>query len=129
MRLALVIGTVTSTAKIDAYLGEKLLLVRALDPRWAVEPQSAGSAVPHRSRPAGGNPLAAHRTAPRFSGGAQIAVDRAQAGPGDTVLILDEGNSARQMLGDATAPVRTVVVGVVDRISMAESRDNEREGE
>jgi microcompartment protein CcmK/EutM len=32
------------------------------------------------------------------------------------VLILDEGNSARQVVGIPDAPIRTVVVGVVDRV-------------
>jgi len=49
-----------------------------------------------------------------------IAVDTVDAGEGDTVLILDEGNSARQVFGVATAPVRTVIVGVVDRIDLAD---------
>jgi microcompartment protein CcmK/EutM len=32
------------------------------------------------------------------------------------VLIVDEGNSARQVIGVSPAPVRAVVVGVVDRL-------------
>jgi ethanolamine utilization protein EutN len=38
------------------------------------------------------------------------------AGAGETVLILDEGNSARQVLDAPDAPVRAVVVGVVDEL-------------
>jgi microcompartment protein CcmK/EutM len=30
--------------------------------------------------------------------------------------VIDEGNSARQILDDPKAPVRTVVAGVVDRV-------------
>jgi len=36
------------------------------------------------------------------------------AGAGETVLIIDEGNSARQIIGDKTAPLRSIIVGIVD---------------
>jgi hypothetical protein len=49
-----------------------------------------------------------------------IAVDTVGAGAGETVLILDEGNSARQVLGAQGAPIRTVVVGIVDAVTGAE---------
>lgn len=98
MKLARVIGTVTSTVKVAAYRSQKLLLVRPVDP--------GGSLV----------------------GGAQIAVDRASAGVGDTVLLLDEGNSARMMLGDSMAPVRTIVVGVVDAVNPGEGMENNHGG-
>jgi len=45
-----------------------------------------------------------------------IAVDSVGAGAGETVLIIDEGNSARQIIGDKTAPLRSIIVGVVDQI-------------
>ena len=46
-----------------------------------------------------------------------IAVDSSvYAGAGETVLILDEGNSARQVTGIPGAPVRAVIVGVVDAV-------------
>ena len=45
-----------------------------------------------------------------------IAVDVVDAGVGETVLILDEGNSARQILGLDTGAIRAVVVGVVDEL-------------
>lgn len=48
--------------------------------------------------------------------GYTIAVDVVGAGVGETVLILDEGNSARQIFGLATGPVRAVVVGIVDEL-------------
>ncbi|MFQ5351117.1 MAG: EutN/CcmL family microcompartment protein [Thermoanaerobaculia bacterium] len=48
-----------------------------------------------------------------------IAVDSVYAGDGETVLILDEGNSARQVTGIAEAPIRAVVVGVIDEIELA----------
>jgi microcompartment protein CcmK/EutM len=46
--------------------------------------------------------------------GYTIAVDVVDAGAGETVLILDEGNSARQILGRSWGAIRAVVVGVVD---------------
>jgi ethanolamine utilization protein EutN len=48
-----------------------------------------------------------------------VALDTVGAGVGQTVLIVDEGNSARQVLGDALAPVRSVIVGIVDTIQTA----------
>jgi microcompartment protein CcmK/EutM len=52
----------------------------------------------------------------RPTGGYVIALDAIGAGKGETVLILDEGNGARQILDDANAPVRSVVVGIVDEL-------------
>ncbi len=46
-----------------------------------------------------------------------LAVDHAQAGPGDTVVILREGNGIRSLLGDAKSPVRCLIVGVVDAVT------------
>jgi microcompartment protein CcmK/EutM len=45
-------------------------------------------------------------------------LNRAQAGVGDRVIVIDEGNSARQILGDPKAPIKTLVVGVVDYIDV-----------
>ena len=45
-----------------------------------------------------------------------IAVDVVGAGAGETVLVLDEGNGARQVLQAPDAPVRAVVVGIIDQI-------------
>ncbi len=43
-----------------------------------------------------------------------IAVDAVDAGVGQRVLVLDEGNGARQVLDDPSGPVRSVIVGIVD---------------
>lgn len=48
--------------------------------------------------------------------GYTICVDVVDAGVGETVLILDEGNSARQILGLDTGAIRAVIVGVVDEL-------------
>jgi microcompartment protein CcmK/EutM len=50
--------------------------------------------------------------------GYTIAVDVVDAGVGDTVLILDEGTSARQILGLDTGAIRAVVVGIVDQLAI-----------
>jgi microcompartment protein CcmK/EutM len=89
MFLAEVVGTVVSPVQIHALDGRKLLIVRPVKPD--------------------GSPTAKTR----------IAVDTVQAGVGDRVLVLDEGNGGRQILGDPKAPVKTLVVGVVDYVESA----------
>jgi microcompartment protein CcmK/EutM len=52
-----------------------------------------------------------------------IAVDVVQAGVGDVVLVLDEGNSARQIIDqEPDGAIRAVIVGVVDEITITGSR-------
>lgn len=45
-----------------------------------------------------------------------IAVDVVDAGVGEKVLILDEGSSARQILGLQWGAIRALIVGVVDEL-------------
>jgi ethanolamine utilization protein EutN len=45
-----------------------------------------------------------------------IALDSVDAGAGETVIVLDEGNGARQVFDSPDAPVRSVVVGIVDDV-------------
>jgi ethanolamine utilization protein EutN len=52
--------------------------------------------------------------------GYTIAVDLVDAGVGETVLVIDEGNSARQLFGLDTGPVRAVIVGIVDDADFGE---------
>lgn len=52
------------------------------------------------------------------TGGYLICVDTVGAGSGEIVLILDEGNGARQVVGDSSAPIRAVVVGIVDELQV-----------
>ncbi len=89
MYIGKVIGTVVATVKISHLEGRKLLLVDQLD----LQGQETGYY--------------------------DIAVDVAQAGPGDTVLVIDEGNGARQILGLDPGAVRAVVVGVVDEVTLS----------
>jgi microcompartment protein CcmK/EutM len=54
----------------------------------------------------------------RVSGEYDICVDVVQAGVGDVVLVLDEGNSARQILArEPDGAVRAVIAGVVDQVT------------
>jgi ethanolamine utilization protein EutN len=46
-----------------------------------------------------------------------IAVDSVDAGAGEIVLVIDEGNSARQVVDDNRAPIRSIIVGIVDHIN------------
>ncbi len=89
MKLARVSGTVVSTISAPIFDNQRLLLCDYVDPD--------------------GSP----------SGGYVIAVDTVDAGPGEIVLILDEGNGARQIMGETTAPIRAVVVGIVDEVAPA----------
>ena len=89
MTLGIVVGEVYSTINHAFYDGKKLLVV---------EKGIAGQ---------GG------------SGDYIIAVDTVDAGVGDRVLVLDEGNGARQIFGSSDAPVRSVIVGIVDAIECA----------
>ncbi|MFV2062306.1 MAG: EutN/CcmL family microcompartment protein [Chloroflexota bacterium] len=88
MKLARVVGNVVSTINHPDFEGRALLLCDLLDPT---------------GKPAGGY---------------QIAVDSVGAGAGETVLLLDEGNGARQVLKAPGAPIRTVVVGIVDTVDV-----------
>ncbi len=50
------------------------------------------------------------------SGKYLIAVDSVDAGVGETVLVIDEGNSARQVVDDDSAPLRSIIIGIVDDV-------------
>ena len=45
-----------------------------------------------------------------------LAIDSVGAGAGETVLVIDEGNSARQIVDSTDAPLRSIIVGIVDAI-------------
>lgn len=84
-----VVGNVWGTRKHAGLENRRLLLVRPIDPLTE-------------------KPL----------GDAQMAVEcGVGAGPGSIVLVMDEGGSARSVMKDETAPVRTVIVGIVDAVS------------
>lgn len=88
MKLGKVVGRVVSTINTPVYEDRRLLLCDLVD---------------ERSKP---------------TGDYLIAVDAVGSGYDETVLILDEGNSARQVLAWPDGEVRAVVVGIVDRIDL-----------
>ena len=53
------------------------------------------------------------------TGASFVAIDRAQAGVGDKVIVLTEGNGVRQILqqGDQV-PIRSAIVGIVDHVDV-----------
>jgi len=51
-------------------------------------------------------------------GGGFLALDNSHAGIGDTVLVLREGNGARQVMNNPDACVISVIVGIVDSVSV-----------
>ena len=89
MILGRVIGSITSTINHPFYDAKKLMVVERID--------AGGAALPDYL----------------------IAVDTVDAGPGDRVLVLDEGNGARQVLASKDGPVRSVIVGIVDEVATA----------
>jgi microcompartment protein CcmK/EutM len=48
-----------------------------------------------------------------------VAIDHVQAGVGDQVIVLTEGNGVRQILqmGDLV-PIRSIIVGIVDQVAL-----------
>jgi len=88
MILAKVVGTVVTTISHPDYKNRRLLVVQPL----GLEDETPDDDF--------------------------IALDNTQAGIGDTVLINREGNGARQALKNPNACVISVIVGIVDSISI-----------
>ena len=55
-----------------------------------------------------------------FIGRDLLAVDSVDAGVGDTVLIIQEGQGAAQVLRNKKVPVHSVIVAVVDGLEVTE---------
>jgi len=88
MRIGNVIGTVVSTIKAKGYESRKILVIQPIDP----DRNKLGTSF--------------------------LAIDAVQAGIGDLVLTIEEGNSARQVIQDEEAlTVKTVVAAIIDEIS------------
>ena len=51
-----------------------------------------------------------------------IAIDRVDAGVGDRVLVVREGNAARQVTGRDRIPLQNVIIGVVDDVNWLAGR-------
>jgi ethanolamine utilization protein EutN len=84
-----VAGEITATIRHPFYAAKKLLLVE----RTGADGKATGDYL--------------------------VAVDSVGAGVGEPVLVLDEGTGARQVLGSKDGPVRSVIVGILDRVDVA----------
>ena len=88
MFIARVVGNVWATKKIEVLEKRRLLLVQPMEPKSG-----------------------------KSKGKVMMAVcDKIDAGIGDVVLIMDEGSSAKQVLGTDPRPVRTFVFAIIDQI-------------
>jgi microcompartment protein CcmK/EutM len=93
MMLARVTASVVATEKHAHYRGRKILAVQPVGPDGKAKGKSL------------------------------LAVDGVQAGVGDLVLVVDEGGSARVVVGDETAmTIRTAICGIVDRVDLEDER-------
>lgn len=90
MVIGKVVGTVVSTIKHPAYHGYKLQVVQPLH-------------LPNESLD-----------------DVFLALDNAHAGVGDTVLVLREGNGARQVTQIKDAPIISMIVGILDSVEIRE---------
>lgn len=91
MITGLVIGSLVSTINHPFYDGKKILVVEKTD---------------DRQRP---------------TGSYLVAVDAVDAGIGQHVLVLDEGNGSRQVWNSADGPVRSTIVGIIDTVDTVEN--------
>ncbi len=89
MLLCKVIGTIVATQKNKNLKDRKLLTVQPID--------------------LGSKPI----------GRDLLAIDTVDAGVGDTVLVVQEGQSAAQILKSKDVPVHSVIVAVVDGLDVA----------
>jgi microcompartment protein CcmK/EutM len=89
MRCCRVVGPLWAAAKHPAFAGRTLFVVQPLDEHG------------------------------KDTGTSFVAVDHSQAGVGDKVIVLTEGNGARQILamGDIV-PIRSIIVGIVDQVDV-----------
>jgi microcompartment protein CcmK/EutM len=86
MNICRVLAPVVSTVKHPAFEGQRLLAVRVLDSDLS-------------------------DTDEEF-----IAIDRVQAGEGDIVLVMSEGNGVRQLFDSPKLPIRSLIVGIIDEV-------------
>jgi len=85
-----VVGPMWAAVKHPAYAGRPLFVVQPLDEQG------------------------------KDTGNSFVAIDHVQAGVGDKVIVLTEGNGVRQILqmGDIV-PIRSIIVGIVDHVETA----------
>jgi microcompartment protein CcmK/EutM len=90
MKCCRVVGPMWAAVKHPAYAGRSLFVVQPLDEHG----KDAGTSF--------------------------VAIDSVQAGVGDKVIVLTEGNGVRQILkmGDIV-PIRSIIVGIVDHVEVS----------
>ena len=88
MYVGKVIGDVVSSVKYETLHSHKILIVQPVDPNLKET----------------GEPI--------------LALDTVDAGKGDVVLIVDQGAAARTVLLQQYPTVRTLILGIVDRIDL-----------
>ena len=96
MKICRVVGTVVATVKHPDFDSLKLLLCQPLS--WEGKPE----------------------------GRTIVAADRVQAGIGDIVLVLSEGNGCRQLWGvplDGQFAIRSAIVGIVDQVAVERRKE------
>ena len=93
MILAKVIGNVISTVKNKNLVGYKLLLVKEIDLKGAFINKNDA-----------------------------LAIDLIDAGIGDTVIIVREGDAVNQILGTNHSPINTMIIAIVDDIDISEEQ-------
>ena len=88
MTLSKVTGTIVSTQKHESLKEYKVLIVQPIN--------------------LDGKPI----------GRDMLAIDHVDAGVGDTVLVVQEGAAAQQLLKRKDVPVHTIIIAVVDGLSV-----------
>jgi ethanolamine utilization protein EutN len=88
MYIGRVTGDVVSSVKYETLHTQKILIVQPVDP----ELNDVGEPI--------------------------LALDTVDAGKGDVVLIVDQGTAARTVLMQQYPTVRTLILGIVDRIDL-----------
>jgi len=91
MFLAKIKGNIVSTQKNKFLIGHKLLIVHPIDYN--------GNLVGQKDF---------------------IALDQIDAGIGDSVIVVQEGDAVEQILGHTNAPVNTMVIAIIDDIEINE---------
>jgi ethanolamine utilization protein EutN len=91
MFLAKISGNVVSTQKNKSLKSHKLLLVKKID--------LEGNFIDNMD---------------------EIALDLIDAGIGDTVLVVKEGDAVQQILGHKNAPVNVMIIAIVDDFDIKE---------
>ena len=93
MYIGKVIGDVVSSVKYETLKNQKILVVQPIDPDMEAK----------------GEPV--------------LAIDMVDSGIGDVVLIVDQGTAARTVLDMEYPTIRTLILGVVDRIDYEQGSD------